>query len=85
MTNRQYTVYGSEDMIKMLLKMETSEAKEKYSLRPAVESPYGTLKQYYEINQLPYTGKYNTRHCKLKIHSLQSNQNNKFSFTRFII
>ena len=37
MTNRQYTVYGSEDMIEMLLKMETPEAKEKYSLRPVVE------------------------------------------------
>ena len=29
MTNRSYTVYGSEAMIDMLLKMETSEAKEK--------------------------------------------------------
>ena len=43
MTNRQYIVYGSDAMIEMLLKMETSEAKEKYSLRPVVESPYGTL------------------------------------------
>ena len=59
MTNRQYTVYGSEDMIEMLLKMETQKAKEKYSLRPVVESPYGILKQFYELNQLPYTGKYN--------------------------
>lgn len=58
MTNRQYTVYGSDAMIEMLLKMETPEAKEKYSLRPVVESPYGILKQFYEINQLPYTGKY---------------------------
>ena len=39
MTNRSYTVYGSEDMIEMLLKMETPEAKEKYKLRPIVESP----------------------------------------------
>ena len=58
MTNRQYTVYGSEDMIEMLLKMETPEAKEKYSLRPVVESPYGILKQFYELNYLPYVGKY---------------------------
>ena len=58
MTNRQYTDYGSEDMIEMLLKMETPEAKEKYSLRPVVESPYGTMKQFYELNQLPYRGKY---------------------------
>ena len=58
MTNRQYIVYGSEAMIDMLLKMETPEAKEKYSLRPVVESPYGTLKQFYELNQLPYIGKY---------------------------
>ena len=58
MTNRQYTDYGSEDMIEMLLKMETPEAKEKYSLRPVVESPYGIMKQFYELNQLPYTGKY---------------------------
>ena len=57
MTNRSYTVYGSEDMIEMLLKMETPEAKEKYKLRPVVESPYGTMKQFYEINQLPYMGK----------------------------
>ncbi len=58
MTNRQYIIYGSEAMIEMLLKMETPEAKEKYSLRPVVESPYGILKQYYELNQLPYVGKY---------------------------
>ena len=58
MTNRQYIVYGSEAMIEMLLKMETPEAKEKYSLRPVVESPYGTLKQFYELNQLPYIGKF---------------------------
>ena len=58
MTNRQYIVYGSKDMIEMLLKMETPEAKEKYNLRPVVESPYGTLKQFYELNQLPYIGKY---------------------------
>ena len=57
MTNRQYIVYGSEAMIEMLLKMETPESKEKYKLRPAVESPYGTMKQFYELNQLPYTGK----------------------------
>ena len=44
MTNRSYTVYGSEDMIEMLLKMETPEAKEKYKLKPIVESPYGTMK-----------------------------------------
>ena len=58
MTHRSYTVYGSEHMIEMLLKMETPEAKEKYKLRPIVESPYGTMKQYYELNQIPYTGKY---------------------------
>ena len=58
MTNRQYIVYGSEAMIEMLLKMETPEAKKKYSLRQVVESPYGTLKQFYELNQLPYVGKY---------------------------
>ena len=33
MTNRQYIVYGSEAMIEMLLKMETPEAKEKYSFK----------------------------------------------------
>ena len=44
-------------MIEMLLKMETPEAKEKYKLRPVVESPYGAMKQFYEINQLPYMGK----------------------------
>ena len=57
MNHRNYTVYGSDDMIDMLLKMETPEAKEKYNLRPIVESPYGTMKQFYEINQIPYTGK----------------------------
>ena len=58
MKHRTYTVYGSENMIEMLLKMETPEAQEKYKLRPTVESPYGTLKQFYEINQIPYMGKY---------------------------
>ena len=57
MNHRTYTVYGSEDMIEMLLKMETPEAKEKYKLRPVVESPYGILKQFYELNQIPYIGK----------------------------
>ena len=56
MNHRNYTVYGSEDMIEMLLKMETPEAQEKYKLRPIVESPYGTMKQFYELNQLPYMG-----------------------------
>ena len=56
MNHRNYTVYGSEDMIEMLLKMETLEAQEKYKLRPVVESPYGTMKQFYELNQLPYMG-----------------------------
>ena len=54
MNHRNYTVYGSEDMIEMLLKMETPEAQEKYKLRPIVESPYGTMKQFYELNQLHY-------------------------------
>ena len=57
MNHRTYTVYGSEDMLEMLLKMETPEAKEKYKLRPVVESPYGTMKQFYELNQMPYMGK----------------------------
>ena len=57
MNHRTYTVYGSEDMIDMLLKMETPEAKEKYKLRSIVESPYGTLKQFNELNQIPYIGK----------------------------
>ena len=57
MTNRSYTVYGSEDMIEMLLKMETPEAKEKYQSRSVVESPYGIMKQFNEINQIPYKGK----------------------------
>ena len=35
-------------MIEMLLKMETPEAKEKYKLRPVVESPYGTMKRHYK-------------------------------------
>lgn len=58
MKHRTYTIYGSDDMIDMLLKMETPEAKEKYKLRSIVESPYGILKQFYELNQLPYVGKY---------------------------
>ena len=57
MNHRNYTVYGSEDMIEMLIKMETPEAKEKYKLRPIVESPYGTMKEFYYINKLPYVGK----------------------------
>ena len=39
MKHRTYTVYGSEDMISMLLKMDTHEAKVKYKLRNIVESP----------------------------------------------
>lgn len=58
MNHRTYTVYGSEDMIDMLLKMETPEAKEKYKLRGIVESPYGTMKQFYEVNQIPFVGKF---------------------------
>ena len=72
MTNRQYIIYGSEAMIEMLLKMETPEAKEKYSLRPVVESPYGILKQYYELNQLPYVGKYKIQ-CIVNLKSIAYN------------
>ena len=57
MTNRSYSVYGSDGMIEMLLKMETPEAKEMYKLRPVVESPYGTMKQFYEADKIPYRGK----------------------------
>ena len=56
MKHRKYTVYGSDDMIEMLLKMETPEAQEKYKLRPVVESPYGTMKEYYNLNSLRYVG-----------------------------
>lgn len=56
--HRTYTIYGSQDYIDMILKMQTPEAKEIYKLRPTVESPYGTMKQFYELNQIPYIGKF---------------------------
>ena len=40
------------------LKWKLQKQKKSTVLRPVVESPYGTLKQFYELNQLPYIGKF---------------------------
>ena len=55
-THRQITEYGSEYTQQMKYKLETIEGKEEYKKRSkTVEAPFGTLKQQYHINKLPFT------------------------------
>ena len=57
-THRQITEYGSEYSQAMKYKLETEEGKEEYKKRgKTVEAPFGTLKQQYHINQLPFINK----------------------------
>jgi len=54
-THRQVTEYGSEYTQQMKYKLETIEGKEEYKKRSKiVEAPFGTFKQQYHINKLPF-------------------------------
>lgn len=54
-THRQITEYGSEYTQQMKYKLETQEGKKEYKKRSkTVEAPFGTLKQQYHINKLPF-------------------------------
>lgn len=59
-THRQITEYGSEYSQQMKYKLETEEGKKEYKKRgKTVEAPFGTLKQQYHINKLPFINKQN--------------------------
>ena len=54
-THRQVTEYESEYIQQMKYKLETIEGKEEYKKRSKiVEAPFGTFKQQYHINKLPF-------------------------------
>lgn len=60
---RQITEFGSTASLETKAKMETSEYKELFKERSStVEAPFGTLKTYYKIDNLPITGIERTEH-----------------------
>lgn len=62
-TQRQITEFTSNTALKMKKQMETKEYKTMFKKRSStVEAPFGTLKTYYHINELPTTGIQHTEH-----------------------
>jgi len=56
--HKTYTIYGSPEKREMITKMREKEAKKIYKQRaPTVESPFGTLKQFYHIDTIYYRGR----------------------------
>ena len=56
--HKTYTIYGSPEKREMITKMKEKSAKKIYKQRaPTVESPFGTLKQFYHIDTIYYTGR----------------------------
>ena len=84
-THRQITEYGSEEVQEMKFKLETPEGKKEYKKRgKTVEGPYGTLKQQYHINQLPFI---NTKHIEnmINLYSTAYNINRIYEMIHLII
>ena len=84
-THRQITEYGSEEVQEMKFKLETHEGKKEYEKRgKTVEAPYGTLKQQYHINQLPFI---NTQHVEniINLYSTAYNINRIFEIIHITI
>ena len=76
--HRQITEYGSEYSQQMKYKLETKEGKEEYQKRgKTVEAPFGTLKQQYHINQLPFINKQNVENI-INLYSIAYNLNRIF-------
>ena len=76
--HRQITKYGSEYAQQMKYKLETKEEKEEYQKREkTVEAPFGTLKQQYHINQLPFINKQNVENI-IHLYSIVYNLNRIF-------
>ena len=59
-SHRTITENGNRLQIEMYFKMEKEEYQEEYSKRPCVEGPFGTLKEYYHIEQEVVIGKTKT-------------------------
>lgn len=59
-SHRTITENGDRLQIEMFFKMEKTEYQEEYSKRPCVEGPFGTLKEYYHIEQEVVIGKTKT-------------------------
>lgn len=79
--HRQITEYGSEYAQQMKYKLETTEGKEEYKKRgKTVEAPFGTLKQQYHINQLPFIKKQNIENI-INLYSTAYNINRIYEIT----
>ena len=59
-SHRTITENGDRLQIEMYFKMETEEYQKEYSKRPCVEGPFGTLKEFYHIEQEVVIGKTKT-------------------------
>lgn len=56
--HKTYTIYGSPEKREMITKMQEKNAKKIYKQRaPTVESPFGTLKQFYHLDTIFYRGR----------------------------
>ena len=76
--HRQITEYGSEYAQQMKYKLEIKEGKEEYQKRgKTVEASFGTLKQQYHINQLPFINKQNVENI-INLYSIAYNLNRIF-------
>lgn len=76
--HKQITEYGSEYSQQMKYKLETEEGKKEYRKRgKTVEAPFGTLKQQYHINKLPFIKKQNIENM-INLYSTAYNINRIF-------
>ncbi len=72
-THRQVTEYGSKYTQQMKYKLETIEGKEEYKKRSkTIKVPFGTLKQQYHINKLPFTKTQNIKNI-INLYSIAYN------------
>lgn len=71
-SHRTITENGNRLQIEMYFKMEKEEYQEEYNKRPCVEGPFGTLKEYYHIEQEVVIGKTKTEQ-KINLNALAYN------------
>ena len=71
-SHRTITENGNRLQIEMYFKMEKEEYQDEYSKRPCVEGPFGTLKEYYHIEQEVVIGKTKTEQ-KINLNALAYN------------
>lgn len=92
-THKTITENGDRLQIEMYLKMEKEEYKKEYAKRPCVEGPFGTLKEFYHIEQEVVIGKTQTEqrinldalayNIKRLYNMIQDKKNNKEDIIEF--